>query len=103
MTGSPVALIPADVDGAVVAGRNAPTARAIAGFNGGVPVNPDLPAIDSRRLEPAAAPHVAQEARMVRFGARVVAGFAKAMERCILRRRPPPTEAAGRLAGRRAR
>ena len=80
---------------------------AIAGFNGGVLVNPDLSVIESHRLDPATAkqtvtlildqgldawvytedewlirdkeaPHVAREAWTVKFGAKVVASFTDA-------------------------
>jgi len=80
---------------------------AIAGFNGGVLVNPDLSVIESHTLDPAAArqtldllqdrgldawvytetewlirdknaPHVAREARTVKFDAKVVASFTAA-------------------------
>src|SRR5208282_6446243 len=80
---------------------------AIAGFNGGVLVNPDLSVIESRTLDPAAAkqtlklildqgldawvyteeewlirdkeaPHVAREAWTVKFDAKVVASFTDA-------------------------
>jgi Cof subfamily protein (haloacid dehalogenase superfamily) len=80
---------------------------AIAGFNGGVLVNPDLSVIESRNIDPAVAmqavqlmlkkgldawvytetewlirdqnaPHVAREAWTVRFDARVVPSFTKA-------------------------
>jgi len=59
---------------------------AIAGFNGGVLVNPDLSVIESHTLDPAAAkqirnknaPHVARETWTVKFDAKVVASFTDA-------------------------